>query len=76
MEEAKMDSTQSDVLLDMEPLVNNPSDTNDCSNEILSNFEEFFPESKTMLMSELQDSINKIGEVGSNYVYLHSSKKD
>ena len=56
-----MDSTQSDDVLEMESLVNNSSERWFQTNQ---NWEELFPESKTMLMSELEDLIDKIGEVG------------
>ena len=56
-----MDSTQSDDVLETEPLVNNSSERCFQTNQI---WEELFPESKTMLMSELEDLIDKIGEVG------------
>ena len=56
-----MDSTQSDDELEMESLVNNSSERCFQTNQI---WEELFPESKTMLMSELKDLIHKIGEVG------------
>ena len=56
-----MDSTQSDDVLEMESLINNSSERCLQTNQI---WEELFPESKTMLMSELEDLIKKIGEVG------------
>ena len=56
-----MDPTQSDNVLEMESLINNSSERCFQTNQ---NWEELFPESKTMLMSELEDLINKIGEVG------------
>ena len=45
-----------DTAIKLESLVNKPS-------EIFLIFEEWFPETKTMLMLELKDSINKIEEV-------------
>ena len=56
-----MDPTQSDNVLEMESPVNNSSDRCFQTNQI---WEELFPESKTMLMSELEELIDKIGEVG------------
>ena len=59
--EVEMDSTQSDDVLEMESSVNNSFERCFQTNQI---WQELFPESKTMLMSELEDLIDKIGEVG------------
>ena len=56
-----MDTTQSNNELEMESFVNDSSEKCFETNQI---WEELFPELKTMLMSELEDLINKIGEVG------------
>ena len=56
-----MDPTQSDNVLEMESPVNNSSDRCFQTNQI---WEGLFPELETMLMSELEDLIDKIGEVG------------
>ena len=56
-----MDSTQSNNVLEMESFVNDSSEKCFQTNQI---WQELFPESKTMLMSELEDLIDKIGEVG------------
>ena len=60
-----MASTQSD---EMESLVKNSSER--CFQTNNQNWEELFPESKTMLISDLKDLIDKIGEV-SYYKDLH-----
>ena len=59
--EVEMDSLKSDDVLEMESPVNDSSERCFQTNQI---WEELFLESKTMLMSELEESINKIGEVG------------
>ena len=56
-----MDTTQSNNELEMESFVNDSSEKCFETNQI---WEELFPELKTMLMSELDNLINKIGEVG------------
>ena len=56
-----MDSTQSDDLLKMESLGKDSSKRFFETNQI---WEELFPESKMMLISKLNNLINKIGEVG------------
>ena len=56
-----MDTTQSNNELEMESFVNDSSEKCFETNQI---WEELFPELKTMLMSELEDLIDKIGEVG------------
>ena len=63
-----MDPIRSDGSLELEPFVNNPPERRSQANQIFSMWEELFSESKTILMSELKDSINKIEEVGSNFV--------
>ena len=52
--------------LKLELLVNDPSDGIFQSNQMFSIWKKLFPESKTLLMSELEDCINKIEEVGCN----------
>ena len=61
--EVEMDSKQSDDVLEMGSLVNNSSERCFQTYQI---WEELFPESKTMLMSELEELIDKIGEVTSD----------
>ena len=56
-----MDSTQSNNVLEMESFVNDSLEKCFQTNQI---WEKLFPELKTMLMSELEDLIDKIGEVG------------
>ena len=65
--EVEMDSKQSDDVLKMGSLVNNSSERCFQTYQI---WEELFPESKTMLISDLKDLIDKIGEV-SYYKDLH-----
>ena len=48
---------------ELESLVNNPSKRCFQANQIFAIWEDFFPESKTMQMSELQHCIDRIGEV-------------
>ena len=59
-----MDSTQSDDLLKMESLGKDSSKRFFETNQI---WEELFPESKMMLISKLNNLINKIGEVNRLY---------
>ena len=58
--EVEMDSLKSDDVLEMESPVNDSSERCFQTNQI---WEELFPESKTMLISDLKDLIDKIGEV-------------
>ena len=59
-----MDSTQSEDVLEMESPVNNSSERCFQANQI---WHELFPEPKTMLMSELEKLIDKIGEAEVGY---------
>ena len=69
-----MDSTQSEDVLEMESPVNNSSERCFQTNQI---WHELFPEPKTMLMSELEDLIDKIGEVSIlESLYLAAKHKD
>ena len=49
---------------ELESLVNVPSKRCFQANQIFAIWEDFFPESKTMQMSELEHCIDSIGEVG------------
>ena len=55
-----MDTTQSDDVLEMTSLINNSSERCFQTNQI---WKELFPESKMMLISDLKNLINKIGNV-------------
>ena len=69
-----MDSTQSEDVLEMESPVNNSSERCFQTNQI---WHELFPEPKTMLMSELEDLIDKIGEVSIlESLYIAAKYKD
>ena len=58
--EVEMDTTQSDDVLEMASLINNSSERCFQTNQI---WKELFPESKTMLISDLKKLIDKIGKV-------------
>ena len=62
VEEAEMDPIKSENL-ELESPVNN-----DGSNEILSVWEELFPETKTVLMPQLENCINNIDWVHTTYM--------
>ena len=49
--------------IELESFVNHSSDGHFQRNESISIWEELFPETKTIRMSDVEDCINKIGEV-------------
>ena len=63
-----MEPRRSDDSLELDSFVNNPPERRSQANQIFSMWEELFSESKTIMMSELKDSIDKIEEVGSNFL--------